>query len=277
MAVETFRYRLPAGLAAGAAIDVAVEARDDFGNLVTRTTRATVLADDADPVASLAFSPQAVESTYTAGNVVELIALASDEVAIDRLTLSVDGATVASSLGGAPIDFAYTLPAVAAPTVLTIEAEAFDVAGNVGRATRQLRVLPLQNAGLPTVLFDCLTSGAVLPAGYSLPLSLKATDDLGVARIEVFRNGESAPFATLVPPGGTPTTFTAGTATVLPAPASGYAETTLRAVAYDASGNSSEQSLAVRSVNTIDLKPDGGGTNTWSSLAGADVVLRSGT
>ncbi len=172
-AVETFRYRLPAGLPAGATVDIAVEARDDFGNLVTRTTRATVLADSEDPDVRLSFA-QTVSSVYTAGSVVELIALAGDNVAIDRLTL-IDGATLASTVDGAPIDYAYTLPAVAAPTYLTVEVEASDAAGNLARTSRQLQVLPLQNAGILTVLFDCLTQRRD-PAGQLQPAAVAQGD-----------------------------------------------------------------------------------------------------
>jgi len=275
-AVETFRYLVPAGLPAGARIVIAVEVQDSFGNVVTKTTEATLLADTDDPIVSLSFSPQAAESTYVSGDAVDLIAIAGDNVAIDRLTLSVDAQTLATAFGGAPILFTYTVPTVDEPTTLLVEAEAIDFAGNLARTSKQLHVTPLANAGKPVVAFDCLSSGAILPAGYNLTLNLLASDDLGVERIEVFEGGASTPFATFTPAGGgTATPLAGSTSFALPSPAGAFADTTLRAVAYDASGNAGEQTLLVRSVPTVDL--DAGGNNDWNSLAGENVVLRSGT
>src|SRR5262249_34080512 len=121
-----------------------------------------------------------------------------------------------------------------------------------------------------------LASGAILPAGYSLPIRVNASDDLGVERIELTRDDESTPFATFVPPGGVATPFQGTTSVVLPSPASGYAWTTLTATVYDGSGNSAWTAVNVRSTPAVDLKADGAGSNSWSALEDQVAVLRSG-
>jgi hypothetical protein len=248
-AVETFRYSPPANLPAGAVIDVLVEARDDFGNVVGRTTRATLLADDQEPALGLRLSPENADLTYVSGAVVDIYAIATDNLAVDRITLAADGATLANVVGGAPAFLAWTVPTVLATTDLELVAEAVDNAGNLARVTRQLRIQPLANAGKPVVSFECLSNGAVLPAAYSLPLTIKASDDLGVQRIEVFRDGDVTPFASFTPAGGgTALTLQGNSSVLLPTPAGAVADTTLRAVAFDASGNTGEKTIVVHAA-----------------------------
>ncbi len=269
---ETFRRTLPTILQGGDQVTVTVVAYDDFGHITSEAVVYTVSGDVQLPVPAIDLDPETDGDTYFSGEAITVTATASDNVEVSSISLDVDG-TVTD--GGSLVIYQWTAPAVSDVTTYDLTAEATDTAGNVGTVTRTVTVEPLENAGRPEVQFDCLSSGATLPAGDPLTLSVTATDDLGVSMIEIFRDDESTPFVVLTPTTGTEPTFTASTSVTLP-PALGGEETVrYRAVAHDASLNTDESEITLHVVQTVDLIA--GGANDWSALETQVGVLRSGT
>ncbi len=153
-----------------------------------------IVGDTDPPVVTLALDPDA--STYTSGDVVQVSASATDDVAVDSLSLSIDGATQTSD--GSPIDVTWTVPPVSDVTTVTLSAEASDPTGNTGTASRQITIQPLPDDVPPEVAFTCPSGGAVLPVGYDLAITARASDDLGVAWVDFFADGATEPFAHVI-------------------------------------------------------------------------------
>ena len=269
---ETFRRTLPTILQGGDQITVTVVAYDDFGHTTSEAVVYTVSGDVQLPVPAIDLDPETDGDTYFSGDPISVTATASDNVEVSSISLDVDG-TVTD--GGSLVIYQWTAPAVSEVTTYDLIAEATDTAGNVGTVTRTVTVEPLENAGRPDVRFDCLSSGATLPSGEALTLTVTATDDLGVSMVEIFRDDESSPFAVLTPTSGTEATFTASTAVTLPQALGGEEIVRYRAVAHDASLNTDESEVRIHVVDTVDLIA--GGSNDWSALETQVGVLRSGT
>ncbi len=252
-------------------LSVAAVITDRLGaSFTTAPLDIPIVGDTEAPVVTLTLDPEA--TTYTSGDMVQVSAAATDDVAVDALSLTVDGATQTSD--GSPIDVTWTVPPVSAPTTVTLSAEATDPTGNVGSASREVTIEPLPDDVAPEIAFTCPTGGAVLPVGYALGISTRASDDLGVAWVDFFADGASEPFAHVTPPAGSATGF-AATATFTLPPVVG--ETRIRAEVVDSGNNRTSQEIAVETVAAVDLAADGAGGNDWTALAGQVAVLRSGT
>jgi hypothetical protein len=239
-------------------------------SFTTAALEIPIVSDTEDPVVTLTLTPDA--PSYTAGDVVEVSASATDDVTVESLSLTVAGETLTSA--GTPISYTWTIPPLSDVTTFTISAEATDPTGNVGTATREVTVDPRPDDVPPAVAFACPTGGAVLPVGYELALTAHATDDLGVAWVDFFAGDAVEPFARAMPASGAPAAFDATATYVLPA---APGELRLRAEVVDSGNNRSQTEITIQAVTTVDLAPDGAGTNDWSALAGQTAVLRSGT
>ncbi|HSL84805.1 MAG TPA: Ig-like domain-containing protein, partial [Thermoanaerobaculia bacterium] len=239
-------------------------------SFATAALEIPIVGDTDDPVVTLTLTPDAPR--YTAGDVVEVAASATDDVAVESLSLSVAGETLTSD--GAPLAFTWTLPPISEVTTYTVTAEAVDPTGNVGTEAREVTVDPATDDVPPAIAFTCPTGGAVLPVGLELALTARATDDLGVAWVDFFAGDATEPFARATPASGSPATFDATATYSLPA---APGEVRIRAEVVDVGNNRSETEITVQAVTTVDLAPDGAGTNDWTALAGQTAVLRSGT
>ena len=268
---ETFRRTLPTTLQGGDQVTVTVSALDNFGHTTVEAVTYTVSGDIQLPVPNIDLDPENPTDTYFSGEAITVTATASDNVEVSSISLTVDGEVTS---GSSLVIYNWTAPAVAETTVFDLVVEATDTAGNVGTETRSVTIEPLENAGRPEVSFDCLSSGATLPSGDALTLTVTATDDLGVSMVEIFRDDEVTPFAVLTPATGTELTFTDSALVTLPLAMGGEAVVRYRAVAHDASLNTGETEITLHTVETVELLTSG---NDWSALETQIGVLRSGT
>ena len=241
--------------------------------VVSSVLEVGILADVEPPDLTMTVAPPSAGDLYTAGNVVTLTATATDNVALNSLTISLDGHTRAA--GASPLGYSWTAPPVDAPTEFVFEARAADSAENEASQIRRLTVQPLVNPSAPTVSFACPSEGAMLPSGYDgLLLQVISRDDVGVAAVDFFQGSESTPFASVSPASGTPAEFVAS-AIAPPLPVSGApVDTQFRVRARDASNNFTEAALTVHVVEAVTLDP--AGANDWSALSSAIAVLGSG-
>jgi|GEM_PF-5747628 len=269
-ATETFTVTA-APDAALTSLSVTAVVTDQLGAaFTTASLDIPIVADPDPPVVTLTLDPDQIQ--YTAGDVVQVMASATDDTAVDSLSLTIDGATQTSD--GTPITTTWTIPPVTGSTVFTLEAEAVDPTGNVGTATRDVPVDALADDVPPTVAFTCPTDGATLPTGYDATLSAHASDDQGIAWVDLFLGDATEPFAHLVPDSGSRLSFDLAVPFTLPATAG---TVQLRAEVVDAGNNRTQADLTLDAVDTVDLLADGNGTNDWSALTGQVAVLRAGT
>ncbi|HNX51263.1 MAG TPA: Ig-like domain-containing protein, partial [Thermoanaerobaculaceae bacterium] len=203
-----FDVVLPTTLSAGTSLILQVSAIDGLGHSTPTGQAITILEDTTGPAVEVTLSPAKADDLYTAGEVVTLTATATDNVAVSSISMTIDGTTVISPTS--PLVYHWTAPAVSGFTPFVVAVEASDPSGHHTPVSMVISVQPLTNIGAPTVHFDCPTSGAYLPSGYgTLVLQATATDDLGVARLEFYREGEASPFSIVTPPSGTLPSYTA--------------------------------------------------------------------
>ncbi|MBL8113926.1 MAG: hypothetical protein JNK60_13680, partial [Acidobacteria bacterium] len=253
-----------------------VRAVDRAGRVADLTHTWTVRADTVPPaLLSLDLVPSAVNDAYLSGDVVTITVRASDNVAVKRIRMTLDGQT--RDFSSTIATFVFTAPPVAAQTPFVLSVELLDYAGNTTPVTRTLQVSPAGGPGAPVVRIDCPSSGALLPSGYAaFAIQATATDDVGVARVEFLREGETTPFSTKTPVSGNPPTFVATSDPIALPAVSQLTTVRFRVRAVDGTTASSERVVEIRVVpGTVDLLA--AGPNDWSALANQIAVLRSGT
>jgi subtilisin family serine protease len=129
-------------------------------------------------------------SGSTVAGTVTVQANASDAVGVTKVELSLDGVlTVASTQAAA----AFTWDTLAFPNgTHTLSALAYDAAGNVGSAAPisvnvQNSVVVIKDTVAPNAVILSPAAGTLV--GRSLRVSTQTTDNVGVVRVELYRNG----------------------------------------------------------------------------------------
>lgn len=129
----------------------------------------------------------------TSGVPLRLAVTARDDVGVARVDFIVNGNTVGSD-SNRPFEFAYTLPDGISSVV--IGAEAYDYAGNVGRAAQ---VVVGIGSDVPSVEIVNPPDGAQVFEGQTLKLNANATDNVRVTRVVFTVNGTALPAITDAP------------------------------------------------------------------------------
>ncbi len=154
-----------------------------------------------------------------------------DAVGVTKVELYLDGVLAATS-NSAPASFAWDTTGEANGTH-TLRSMAYDAAGNVGNSAtvsvNVQNVVIVPDATLPTALITSPTAGTVV--GRTLKVYTQTTDNVGVVRVELYRNGAIAASSTASSPvfSLNSSKWTRGTHT-------------LQVIAYDAAGNAAASS-----------------------------------
>ncbi|MFL6203112.1 MAG: carboxypeptidase regulatory-like domain-containing protein, partial [Thermoanaerobaculia bacterium] len=271
----TFTLTAAANATTPQTVSVTATLRDTVGSTAdTAPFTFQIVADVDKPVATITLNPdRGASGVYRPGEVVNVTASATDDVAVAALELTVDGVTNTST--GAPITYAWTIPAVTGPTPFTLTAKATDGEGNQGTASRVVNTAPVPADPPPTVSFTCPATGALLPTDYVAALSAAASDNAGVTAVRFYLGDATTPFSTFTPAGTPPLTTTASANFDLAT----TTESTVRfrVEATDTAGQVSSQVIEVQRVTVVNLKADGAGTNNYASLTNEIVALRTGT
>jgi hypothetical protein len=221
-----------------------------------------VVADTTAPEVEVSLAPEVPDDTYRAGDVVELMAVASDAVEVAEVTLAVDGGQPIVT-GLSTLTTQWTAPPVDQLTEVQVVATATDVFGNTTTETRTLTVEPLD--GRPLVQFVCPTSGALLPAGWEgLTVQVTASGEERLERIELYAGDAAEPFHT-EETWRRDLTFTTGPQVVPQTPGSFV----VRAVVIDSVGYTNEAVLSTEVVASEELTA--GGSPDWASLETSTV------
>lgn len=203
------------------------------------TSSAAPTPDTTAPAVAMAVDPPFTASAISRGQTVPVTAQSSDGTGVARVDLLLDGALIDAKRAAPVLTFLVDTAGLAAGSAHVLEAQAYDFAGNIGTTTLSLQIAPDQVPPTATIV-----ANALVGQGRVLPIEVQATDDGRVARVEVFIDSATTPFATgLVEPFqfSLDTTGLAGGAHLL------------RAVVEDGAGNQS-QATASFSV-TADATP----------------------
>jgi hypothetical protein len=196
-------------------------------------------ADTTPPTVSLSFP--------LGGNVsgtVAVSASANDDVGVTRVDFYVNGSVIASDTSS-PWVYSWNTTALANGSA-TLRAVAYDAAGNSGSSstiTVNVANAPPPDTTPPTVSIASPAGGNV---SGTVTVTASASDNVGVTRVDFYVNGSLA-----ASDAAAPWTYSWNTTTL----ANGNA--TLRAVAYDAAGNSGLSStVTVNVANVVAPPPD---------------------
>ncbi|GGL97486.1 Ig-like domain-containing protein [Deinococcus aerophilus] len=225
-------------------------ATDAAGNSAESSASVIVDIDVTKPTISLAAAPTTVT---TAGNVT-LVAAASDNVAVTKVTFY-RGNTEIGSDTTAPYTLSAAVTAADNGTV-GYRAVATDAAGNSAESSASVTVNI--DATMPTVSLTA-TPTTITAAG-SVTLTADAKDDVGITKVTFYRGNTEIGSDTTAPYTLSAAVTAADNGTV------GY-----RAVAIDTAGNSAESSASVI-VNIDVIKPTVSLTATPTTVTTAGNV-----
>jgi hypothetical protein len=261
-------FQVSASAALGDEVEILVTVIDSAGQTFAQTLRLEVSwTPDPAPDVELYLDPDRPSDVFYAGEMLDVYATARDN-GLDSFRLRVgDQVHTGERLYG----LSFTLPDVAAPTELTIEALATDDQGQSASRRRTLTLLPREGTVVPAVEITCPSDGAALPLGATFEFAVETSATEGVARVELFEGNASVPLAVIEPQ--EENGIFGGRAVVqLPATAGNR---TYRAVATTFRGATATRQIAVEMVDAVDIDPTA--SLDPAALAGADAVLRSGT
>jgi hypothetical protein len=163
---------------------------------------------------------------------VAVSASASDNVGVIEVQLLVDGSVV-GTLTALPYNFAWNTTTLANGSH-TLQAKAYDAAGNVGASA--IVTVTVSNSALTnlTVAITSPSNGGSVPRNQKVTISASATDSVGILKVQFSVNGSLI-----------------GTTTVAPyncpwkVPGKNNASYKIQAQAYDAKGNNVAQAITV--------------------------------
>jgi hypothetical protein len=207
---------------------LSAKAYDAAGNVGQSSVTVIVANDTIAPSVSIA-SPVAGS---TIGGTVPVSASASDNVAVEKVELYLNGALVATSTA-APYGYNWNTTN-AANGSYTLSVKAYDAAGNVGQSSVTVNVA--NDAIAPVVSIASPVAGSII--GGTVTVSANASDNQAVKKVELYLNGALAATSTAAP-----YSFSWNTANA----ANG--SYTVSAKAYDAAGNIGQAAATVTVFN----------------------------
>ncbi|ACH38815.1 repeat-containing protein [Citrifermentans bemidjiense Bem] len=207
---------------------IMIKAYDAAGN-VGQSSVTVIVANDAIAPSVSIVSPVAGS---TIGGTVSVSANASDNLAVERVELYLNGALVATSTA-APYGFSWNT-ANAANGSYTVSAKAYDAAGNVGQASATVSVF--NDTTAPSVAISSPVAGSTVNGTVSLYAN--ASDNVGVTKVEFYLDGALQATSTAAPYGFSWNTANAANGSY-----------TVSAKAYDAAGNVGQASATVSVFN----------------------------
>ena len=232
------------------------------------TTEPPPPADTTPPQVAIAIQQPQNASAVTQGQILRVVVNSSDNSGVvARVDLMLDGQLVDAKVPTSAVTFLVDTSDLDPGSSHVLTAVATDPAGNT--TPTSLSIAIIADTIAPTVT---LSTASTILRGQALPVSIQATDDTRVARLDLFLDSGSDPIYTgLIAP-----YQVSVDTTVL---ANGPHQ--LRALATDGAGNIGQANVAfsVRSVTSISLSPSPitlNGTGDTRSLV-VTGVLTDGT
>lgn len=208
----TYPYEFPTTVPTGrTSLTIRASATDLGGNVGSASAVLVPVSPDVTPPLVTLATPTS-GATVVEGSALNATVQASDDARVMRVDLLVDGLAVASRT--AP-PYRFSFPVGLGAAALNVVARAVDPSGNVGQ-TSPLIVTVLPEPA-PTVSVTPPAGGASAVEGATLVVDTPATDDVSVASVDLFVNGQRlatdsvAPFqfGLTIPAGTRPLSLTA--------------------------------------------------------------------
>lgn len=168
-------------------------AADAAGN-VGRAEPVSFVVDNAPPAVSITSPAEGEEVDPSA--VVVITAEASDDTAVVAVEFMVDGAAISSDFD-APFEAAWSVAHLAPGSEHELRARAVDRAGRSALSPAvRVRIADTES---PAVVIAAPAPGSTVAQGRSVRVRAEATDNVGVARVEIVVDGRVLCTATAVP------------------------------------------------------------------------------
>jgi thermitase len=224
---------------ANGTVSVTAVAWDAAGNSATSAPVSLVVSNAAPDTIAPTVTIASPASGTVSGNVAVNV-VATDNVGVKRVDLRINGTIVATS-NVAPYNFTWNSATIANGTV-TLDAVAYDAANNYTIRAILVTVSNVsQDTTLPTVAIASPTGGGV--AG-SVTVSVNATDNVGIKRVDLRMNGTIVATSTVAP-----YKFTWDSTTVV------NGSVTIDAVATDTSNNQRTSAPVTLTVSNTTTPP----------------------
>lgn len=230
------------------------KAYDAAGNVGQSTAfSVTVVNDTTSPTASIT-SPT---SSSTVSGTVTVNVSATDAMGVSKVELYVNGSLYAT-YGSAPYSITWNTSSYANGTY-TLQAKAYDAAGNVGQSSSVTVTVSntVADTTAPTVAVSSPANGATVAGTVSMAAT--ASDSVGVSKVEFYVNNVLKGSDTTSPYAYSWDTTSAANGSY-----------SLTAKAYDAAGNVGQSSSVTVSVNNVTTPPAGSSTAIFGNAFGAN-------
>lgn len=182
---------------ASTALTVTAIARDYNDNVSEELVTINVLKDQL-PVVEYAPGTPIAGTEYIEGTTINMTALATDDIQVARVDILADGVLVQSRFNS-PYQFSFPAPILdSIENPLSLQLKAFDSKGQESLSTI-LDVVVTRNE-LPSISWNFPIEGSQHTEGETIPISVTASDDVELNRVEFFANDvlietlESEPF-----------------------------------------------------------------------------------
>ena len=197
----------------------------------------------------------------TVSGSVAITASASDDVGVARVDFYRDGGVTLGSSASAPYTVTWDTGAMS-PGSHSLYAKAVDAAGNIGTSAVEVVTVASSDTTPPTVVMTSPAPGTTVSG--SVAITASASDDVGVARVDFYRDGG----VMLGSSTSAPYTVTWDTRAISPGSHSLYAK------AVDIAGNATTSAAEAIMVPPSDTTPP---TVTITSPANGATVSRKST
>ncbi|WP_369855609.1 carboxypeptidase regulatory-like domain-containing protein [Candidatus Thalassolituus haligoni] len=166
---------------------VAAEVLDKGANRVTVQRTITIVDDEEPPQVS--WLTPASGSSFIEGQSVNYRFEASDNTALRKIDLLVNGELINSHSGSDSGNWAIADDYAAGGIAETLMLRAEDIAGNTASATLTLQI---EEDQAPTVSWaaDTPAAGSGFLEGMAVSVTVDASDDMGLAKVELYADGE---------------------------------------------------------------------------------------
>jgi len=176
---RVFMVSIPPAEPSGPVV-LTLAASDDFPNRPpTSDSRTVTIMKDVLPPAVRILQPVASQQVDEGAGATFLVDVdATDaEVAVRRVTATLDGVTHELSLVGGRWQATLAVPSVDGTELVakTLSVRAFDYEGNAADATVVFHVRPLIDPNAPVLAWSCASPGAMYPAGHEVAFRVTAT------------------------------------------------------------------------------------------------------
>jgi len=181
---ETFQITLPITTQPGQ-VKFKAEVEDTFGNKTTsEEIIVSVNQDTTPPVIESTYPPNDTEITEGTQFIAKCKVSSKD---VQRVEFTFNNQTfIDTTPENSEYSQEFTAPEVSQATNYALVISAYDYAGNKTEININLIIKPVFDQDAPTIVFTCPSDGALLPENYLIPLTVSATDNSSISKIEFY-------------------------------------------------------------------------------------------